>query len=236
MSADSTRSAAASFLRRADRIVALFDGDVVGFETRRPVPEALLYPEEASLIERAVEKRRQDFAGGRLCARRALAEFDIAEFPLLIGENRFPIWPESVQGSITHTRGYCASVVVDRARYDGIGVDVERRDRLDPRLEAPICTDAERSWLTSLPSSERGIMATVIFSAKEAFYKSQYCVTRQWLAFHDAEVQFDGDRFEVRLLKNIDYFQQRKQPLVGRFAISEEHVFTAIALPAEPGQ
>ena len=69
-----------------------------------------------------------------------------------------------------------------------------------------------------------------LYSAKEAFYKSQYCVTRKGLGFHDAVVRVEGDCFEVKLRKPAEYFRRRKEVLRGRFAISEAHVFAAIGL------
>ncbi len=220
----------APFLRPANRAMALFSGGVVGWETCGPAPEAQLHPGEAELVRNAVERRRQEFAGGRLCARRALAELDIFDFPLLVAENRFPIWPEEVVGSISHTRGYCGAVAARRSDYDGLGIDVELRGRLNRKLESRICTEEERSWLASLPESERGDMATVLFSAKEAFYKCQYCVTRQWLGFHDASLKIGADSFEVQLLKPIPYFRERAEPLTGHFAVAGEHVFAGIEL------
>jgi 4'-phosphopantetheinyl transferase EntD len=228
------RSAATSFLRPAARLVALFPGDVVGFETCAPVPEGQLHPGEAQLIRNAIEKRRQEFAGGRLCARSALAELDIVDFPLLVGEKRFPNWPGEVVGSITHTRDYCASVVARRLHYRGIGIDVEQRGRLGRKLEGHVCTEEEREWLETLPASERGDAATVLFSAKEAFYKCQYCVTHEWLGFHDATVRIDGDSFEVVLQKPIAELDRERCRLVGRFSIGERHVFAAIGLRASP--
>jgi 4'-phosphopantetheinyl transferase EntD len=60
-----------------------------------------LYPEEAVHVERAVEKRRRDFALGRACARRALAVLDDRPpTAILVGEERAPVWPEGIVGSI----------------------------------------------------------------------------------------------------------------------------------------
>ena len=47
----------------------------------------------------------------------------------------------------------------------------------------------ERAWLQTCAAPDRRLWATVIFSAKEAFYKCQYPVTAQWLEFEDAHVQ-----------------------------------------------
>jgi 4'-phosphopantetheinyl transferase EntD len=207
-----------SRVRSAERLLSLFAGEVVGFEARAPIPTELLYPEEADFVRNAVEKRRLEFAAGRLCARHALAELDVRDFPLRVGEKRFPRWPEGIVGSITHTRGYCAAVAARRSHYEGIGIDVEGRGRLERKLEAHICTAAERRWLDGLPPSERQDMATVIFSAKEAFYKSQYCLTRSWLGFRDASIEVVGDRFEIALHKPLPLFSERDAPLLGRFA------------------
>lgn len=224
----------ASLVRSAERLTSLFAGDVVGFEASAPVPAELLHPEEAQFVRNAVEKRRLEFAGGRLCARLALAELDVHDFPLRVGENRFPRWPESIVGSITHTRGYCAALAARRSRYQGIGVDVERRDRLERKLESHICTDAERHWLDSLPTAKRRDMATVIFSAKEAFYKCQYCVTRSWLGFRDASVELVGDRFEIEVHKTLPGLGERGSRFGGRFAVGDEHIFAAIGIDAQP--
>lgn len=222
----------ASLVRSADRLTSLFAGDVVGFEASGPVPAELLHPKEAEFVSKAVEKRRLEFAGGRLCARHALAELGVHDFPLCVGENRFPRWPESLVGSISHTGGYCAALAARRSRYQGIGVDVERRDRLERKLESHICTAAERHWLDSLPAAQRRDMATVIFSAKEAFYKCQYCVTLSWLGFQDASVELVEDRFEIELHKTLPGLGEPGTRFRGRFAIGEEHIFAAIGIDA----
>src|SRR5882757_7343847 len=73
-------------------------------------PESLL-PAEAQFLGRAVASRREQFAAGRACARRGLFELGIVNFPLAVAEDRRPIWPEGITGSITHTKGFAAAVV-----------------------------------------------------------------------------------------------------------------------------
>ena len=90
-----------------------------------PGDASLLYPEEAVSVAKAVPKRVGEFAAGRLCARRALAEFGITGVPLTMAPDRAPVWPESMVGSITHTRGLCAAVVAERRRFASLGIDVE---------------------------------------------------------------------------------------------------------------
>src|SRR5258706_16095138 len=51
-----------------------------------------------------------------------------------------------------------------------------------------ICTPSETAWLGSLPDSERLAAATLIFSAKEAFYKCQFALTQERIEIGRAHV------------------------------------------------
>src|SRR5271170_2846494 len=91
----------------------LFPPGAVVADLREPGDPELLLPVEATYLGRAVPKRVQEFTAGRLCARRALAEFGIVDFPIKVADDRRPIWPDSMVGSITHTAGFCAAVVAE---------------------------------------------------------------------------------------------------------------------------
>ncbi len=78
---------------------------------------------EAELVARAVEKRRREFAGGRDCARRALAALGIAPLAILSGERGEPLWPEGVVGAITHCAGYRGSAVARAGEVAALGID-----------------------------------------------------------------------------------------------------------------
>ncbi len=158
--------------------------------------EALL-PGEESAIERAVTKRRQQYAAGRLCARRALRRLGLdTDTPIPSGKDRAPIWPEGFTGSISHTDNWCAVAVARRDQARSIGLDVEQADSLRDTLINKICVPEELCWLESLAADERGTMAKVIFSAKECAYKCQYPLTREYLGFHAMELSLDLDSHE----------------------------------------
>jgi len=176
----------------AVEIAGLYPEGVVAAELRIPGDPALLYPEESVSIARAVQKRVQEFAAGRLCARRALAEIGITGFPLRAGPDRVPQWPEAAVGSITHTAGYCAAVAAARRRYLALGLDAEVVCDLKQALWPRICVPSEIQWLESIPAADRQAAASLIFSAKEAFYKCQFPLTRERLNFDDLCVQPAG--------------------------------------------
>ncbi len=167
---------------------SLFPSGVVAAELRAPGDASLLLPAEAQDMSNAVPKRMQEFAAGRLCARRALAEFGVADFPIRVARDRQPLWPGFLVGSITHTAGICAAVVAERARLIALGVDTEAVGAVKAELWPTICVSAETAWLDTLDPAQRAAAATLIFSAKEAFYKCQYPLVGEWLNFHDLRV------------------------------------------------
>jgi 4'-phosphopantetheinyl transferase EntD len=179
-------------------------------------PAPALYPEEAAHLGRAVEKRRREFALGRGCAREALATLGVAPRAL-----------------VALTEGVCAAVAVLRSRARGVGVDVEVRGRVGPSLYRAIATPRETSWIHEADSAEeRAERATRLFSAKEAFYKAQYCVSRAWVGFHDVELTFEeGDAFTVELVVDVAAAFARGTLFHGRVTQSAGHVLSGMVLP-----
>ena len=219
-------------------LAALFPAEVRAAEQRQPGDPALLYPEEAAHLRQAIAKRVGEFAAGRLCAREALAQLGIARFPLLVGGDRRPQWPENVVGSITHTQGFGGAVAAPRERIRAIGVDAEVVGRVKPALWPKICAPQEIDWLGRLPAAEQERLGALVFSAKEAFYKCQYAVTRQWLEFTDVTVDFTGwelgaGSFAVRPLGILRLLQHHALPWLGRFRLHDGLVITAICLAGD---
>lgn len=178
--------------RLSPPLAALFPPGVIGAELDGAAEPSLLLPEEALAVRCARDARRREFAAGRLCARRALAELGYADFPLRTGADRRPLWPAQVIGSISHTRGACAAVVAPRRRYCAIGLDMEVVGSVTPDIWPIVCTAAESDWLSALPESAQALHAALIFSAKEAFYKCQFGLTGRWLDFQDVALDPDA--------------------------------------------
>ncbi len=124
-------------------------------ELRMPGDVSLLLPAEAACLGRAVRKRVQEFAAGRLCARRALAQFGIENFALRVRGDRQPDWPPAMVGSITHTDGLCAAVAGPSAHFAGLGVDSEIAGEVKRKIWPRICVAGEIDWLHSLPAAEQ---------------------------------------------------------------------------------
>jgi len=215
----------------------LADPRVVGEEARLGVEVPEMSPEEAGDVARAVIGRRIAFATGRACARRALARLDVTAFDLRNGEDRAPRWPAGIVGSITHTGaapgGYCAVVVGRSTDLAALGVDAEQWNRLTPALWRRVLTSDELVWVERHDPERQRIFATVIFSAKESFYKAQYPISRRFLNFHDVEVTVEpsDSTFQVRVLERAAGVAGLSS-CSGRFLCVEEFVLTGVAVSA----
>jgi len=217
---------------------SLFPPVVVAAELRGRGDASTLLAAEAEYLGHAVPERAREFAAGRLCARRAIAEFGVIEFPIRVAHDRQPVWPELLVGSITHTDGYCAAVVAERKRLIAIGVDTEVVGRVGPDISAAICVPAEAAWLDSLPASGRAAAATLIFCAKEAFYKCQYPLVGEWLDPHDLRIEalaWGSARasFAVHATRPLAAANRVAFPVVGRYRLHEEFMTAGVVFPAE---
>jgi 4'-phosphopantetheinyl transferase EntD len=219
----------------SDSLTTLFPAGAVCAELiGRGDPQSLL-PAEAPFLGRAVASRREEFAAGRACARRALRELAIVDFPLAVAEDRRPVWPVGIAGSITHTKGFAAAVVARSGTLRSVGLDTERSGSVKPELWPRIC-GPETDWLAGLAEGERRAAATLIFCIKEAFYKCQYAITGQYLGFDDARVEISGwggtgGEFAVYAVKEMQLTRHVSLPLAGRFLFQGEFVTAGAAVP-----
>jgi 4'-phosphopantetheinyl transferase EntD len=217
-------------------VSGLFPSGVIAAELTAPAPRELLTSAELQFIAHCAEKRIQDFAAGRACAHRALRELGILDFSLLAGEQREPIWPASIVGSITHTYGYGAAVVARQRDLRSVGLDCEVIDSVDEELWSRICTSTEIERLGQLPQAERGRQAALIFAAKEAFYKCQFPLTRAWVGFEDVVIEpldWPVTTGSLRIVpqKTLPLEAGVVARLVSRFQFRGPWVITAVTAP-----
>jgi 4'-phosphopantetheinyl transferase EntD len=232
---DSVHSIETNSARLSSRLNELFPPGALTAELRGAGDPAALFTEEARHLQRAVPTRAEEFAAGRLCARLLLGEFGIHNFPIEVGAHRQPLWPETLVGSITHTTGFCAAVAAPKNCLRAVGLDTEIAGGVKTELWRSICTPSETAWLGSLPDSERLAAATLIFSAKEAFYKCQFALTQERLGFHDATVELPvwGQKrgaFRIRANRRIQLERHAALPLQGQYLFHEQFITSGMAL------
>lgn len=165
---------------------------------------------ERELVRGVVHKRELEFATGRMLAKQVLTELSHPEFELLRDQDRVPIWPRDVVGSISHTtgqaEGLCIVAVASSLDRTGLGVDVEPDLPVQEGLQDTICRPSEREWVRAAGTAESGRRCRVVFSVKEAVYKAFYPRIREFWAFKDVEVCLDlaHDSFQAQLPESAD--------------------------------
>ena len=149
--------------------------------------ESSKYPEEHETLANAVRKRRNEFIAGRRCARAALAKISVKPCALVPDENRVPQWPKGVVGSISHSVDLCCAVVARVDKTACLGVDLETTKRISNGVIQRVSHPLETKFVGN--DQKRG---SLIFSAKEAFFKAQFPVLGIWPNFSDLAFQADG--------------------------------------------
>jgi 4'-phosphopantetheinyl transferase EntD len=100
--------------------------------------------------------------------------------------------------------------IASTARYRGIGLDIEKINRVVPSTWPTILHPTELRQLRTLPEPEQTAFAARIFSAKEAVYKAlaPLCAPEELPGFQTSLIHFKEDRFSLecenqRFLQNV---------------------------------
>ncbi|MEU4932398.1 4'-phosphopantetheinyl transferase superfamily protein [Streptomyces yokosukanensis] len=209
-----------------------------------PDGSAVLHPEEAALVATATEGRREEFTTVRGCARRAMTDLGLPPAPVLSGRRNVPQWPVGVVGSMTHCAGYRAAALARDTDLVAVGIDAEPNRPLPQGVLETIALPGELAWARSpVAGAERVCRDRLLFSAKEAVYKTWFPLVGTELDFQDARlsVRTDADSlrrgtFRAEVLRPAAGPDGR--PVTGfggRWLADRGLVVTAIAVPAPGG-
>ena len=187
--------------------------------------------EQTASLQRSVAKRQAEYLAGRVCARAALLRLDGRDYVPGTHEDRSPIWPPGIHGSITHGKGWAAAVVAARDACRGIGLDQETliNDERAGRLASEILTEAE---LQRLSPERLGLTVTLTFSLKESLFKTLYPLTRQRFYFEHAEVlewSLDGHA-RLRLLTDLSPEWRHGQEVEGQFSVQGDQLLSLVSV------
>lgn len=170
-------------------IEKLFPSGVAVAESFGEMADAEPMAAEASLIARAVDKRRREFVTTRNCAREALSRLGVEPVPILRGDNGEPLWPRQIVGSLTHCDGYRAAVAGYAMQVRSLGIDAEPHEPLPEGVLEHVSIEPEREVLAARDSDVH--WDRLLFCAKEATYKAWFPLAKRWLGFEDAHITFE---------------------------------------------
>lgn len=189
----------------------------------RHAPERELHPLERELLDAVPPVRRSGFVDGRRAAASALGM--LGRPGPVLRDGRLPLFPPGVRGSISHCPGGTAAGLVTRDPHvEAVGVDVERVGRLSAVGARRILTDGERLRLPAGVAGER--LATVVFSAKEALYKSVTPLgPARAPSFGDVEVSVEGANLHLALAPDV---LPTARVFLGRVRFIGPYVWTSV--------
>ncbi|EKE84698.1 4'-phosphopantetheinyl transferase family protein [Idiomarina xiamenensis] len=182
-------------------------------------------------IDNAVVKRQAEFLAGRYLAKKLLTALNVADASadIGVGDARQPLWPNCIQGSITHSKEqvFCLiSLQPDRA----LGIDVEHimTDKLATQIGSRVYQEPELSVLSAAGLS-LATASTLIFSAKESIYKALYPQVRQFFGFDAATllaVNKVQRRLRFRLASDFAHQHQLAAEHYVDFALADNYLLT----------
>ncbi|MFV7443284.1 4'-phosphopantetheinyl transferase family protein [Acinetobacter pittii] len=127
---------------------------------------------EDSNLSTAHNKRKVEFIASRQLIKYGLN--DLAYKPVNIEKGTFgePIWPQGLNGSISHTKEWVAIIITNKAWQ--VGIDIERNfNCLSANLIIKNMLNTRELYkISNFSLKIRNLIVTIIFSAKETLYKS----------------------------------------------------------------
>lgn len=141
-------------------------------------------------VRYSVRSRRAEFLAGRYASQLALQALGLQCCCVRVGLHRAPIWPPGVAGSISHDS--CTALACAGFKTEGvIGVGIDREPMIDPDVAARVGPGiAKPHELAHLDSSRWPFneALTLVFSAKESFFKAVYPTVGRYLDFDAVSV------------------------------------------------
>ncbi len=140
-------------------------------------------------LSSAVPKRRAEFLAGRLAARYAFCQLSVPDQPIPQQADRAPSWPPGIIGSISHTGDLCAAVISVGERC-AAGIDIEKvaTGETADAIHDTALISSERSLVKHAQGLTINQCATLIFSAKESFFKALHPDVGRFFGFDSAEL------------------------------------------------
>ncbi|MGV7211649.1 4'-phosphopantetheinyl transferase [Oxalobacteraceae bacterium A2-2] len=154
-------------------------------------------------IRKSVLKRQAEFFAGRLCARAILENYGHGRHVVAVGQHREPLWPQGFIGSITHSGHYAAAIACEGRDIAGIGIDIETIIASEARqamTELVVCAEELRFLRMQVGALDIDSLLTLVFSAKESFFKAAFPLVGRYFDFDAVKVVgFDEQHGRIQL-------------------------------------
>jgi enterobactin synthetase component D len=182
----------------------------------------------------AVDKRKAEYLAGRYCASRALVSLGEYDFKLLSDENRCPMWPVTIKGSISHTNDTAISAVTSASDIVGVGIDIENiiSREIKERIETQIIFKNEIKWLSNSNYSPEQVF-TLIYSIKESFFKAVYPSVGYYFDFDAVQIKsidYNNNKITLVLCIELSSYLKKGLEVQGEFLMGAKKILSLLIL------
>lgn len=159
----------------------------------------------------ASSERQAEYLAGRYCCKEALRVLSPALQPSDVrrGEDRAPVWPSGVLGTITHAAGIASVALAPSHLCRGLGIDTELlvSPRTAKELSGLVAGPEELNLLAHrLGLNCDSFAVTLALSAKESVFKCLYPTARTMFEFRDVTiVAADSHQSTLTLSVNVSF-------------------------------
>lgn len=182
-------------------------------------------------LTHAVKKRRVEYLVSRYSVQQAMRTFGIAHFILGNGEDRAPLWPAGICGSLSHTQ-HRVCALLTRGESVLLGVDCERAMSNEVAAATHhLLITAEEKRLLAQCELPFNLALTAAFSLKESLYKALYPQLKQFMDFSAAQIVACGPdltQVTLRLTHSFSAEFMAGREFTGAVRVAPDEVLTWI--------
>ena len=159
-----------------------------------------------------VTQRQAQFLAGRVAAKNSLPEC-YKNQPIGVGNHREPIWPNGRMGSISHADNI--SIAISQAKLSGgLGIDIQSVfDEHEVRSSVTLILSHSDQALFqgSLSGLSDRQFLTLVFSAKECFFKAVFNQVGEYFDFNVVSIKsFDSQARKIVLASDVELSENIK--------------------------
>ena len=134
-------------------------------------------------------QRKASFLAGRLAVKNAFLDLGLRPKNIKVGLHKHPIWPDNIKGSISHCNNYSIATL-DSSCYTEENIGIDFQDIINNKeiklISDTVLTKSELKFLgMDVKGWDKEEIFTLIFSAKESFFKAMYPQIKQYFNFKD---------------------------------------------------
>ncbi|EJV0608083.1 4'-phosphopantetheinyl transferase superfamily protein [Vibrio parahaemolyticus] len=182
-------------------------------------------------VSGSVHNRKAEFLAGRVLAISILKQLEHTNTIVDIGNQRAPVWPESVKGSISHADQVAVCAICRDSLYKRIGIDIEPLNtEVSESLKQSIISPSEINLLNKC-GFVKSTAFSLAFSAKESLFKAIFPEVNYYFDFDSAtltHINTSEKTFKISLNVDLNETFKKGMKFYGKYILTGGYILTLI--------